>query len=386
MKRLVSALLLICFLLPTMFVGGVSAKSILEWSEVYDLVHHSTVYYDASDPHHTVYGDNQYAYECYVSKDVGFREMLVFFEKDGAIIRDQTVNEHLISMYYAQNFDSVVSFYEGLSVCDNIIAAANGIKLNQVVDDIASAAAESLGGLTAMYLTGGAMSLSKIAESVAVQTIENLTSHFVDISTIISEAQLNLLFANASRLKYLRGKLDGSWDLRSFAECERFSSYAEEMERICDATVEFLPFLIGDMSTNPVEILPFIDKENPRSPGNMSVAGMKCVKMGLGEPDDSGRRRPIVVEGSEHILDVDCVIMSLGTSPNPLIKSTTEGLETEYWGGIIVDENGLTSKEAIYAGGDAVTGSATVILAMGAGKTAANAIDDYIQSKKRAFD
>ena len=255
MKRLVSALLLICFLLPTMFVGGVSAKSILEWSEVYDLVHHSTVYYDASDPHHTVYGDNQYAYECYVSKDVGFREMLVFFEKDGAIIRDQTVNEHLISMYYAQNFDSVVSFYEGLSVCDNIIAAANGIKLNQVVDDIASAAAESLGGLTAMYLTGGAMSLSKIAESVAVQTIENLTSHFVDISTIISEAQLNLLFANASRLKYLRGKLDGSWDLRSFAECERFSSYAEEMERICDATVEFLPFLIGDMSTNPVEIL-----------------------------------------------------------------------------------------------------------------------------------
>ena len=138
--------------------------------------------------------------------------------------------------------------------------------------------------------------------------------------------------------------------------------------------------------TNPTEILPFVDKENPRSPGNLSVGGMKCVEMELGEPDESGRRRPVVKKDSEHILDVDCVIMSLGTSPNPLIKSTTEGLDTEYWGGIIVDENGLTSKEGIYAGGDAVTGAATVILAMGAGKTAASAIDDYIQSKKRAFD
>lgn len=137
--------------------------------------------------------------------------------------------------------------------------------------------------------------------------------------------------------------------------------------------------------TNPTEILPFLDENNPRSPGNMSVGGMKCVEMELGEPDESGRRRPVVKKGSEHVLDVDCVIMSLGTSPNPLIKSTTEGLNTEYWGGIIVDENGLTSKEGIYAGGDAVTGAATVILAMGAGKTAANAIDDYIQSKKRAF-
>ena len=138
--------------------------------------------------------------------------------------------------------------------------------------------------------------------------------------------------------------------------------------------------------TNPTEILPFLDENNPRSPGNMSVGGMKCVEMELGEPDESGRRRPVVKKGSEHVLDVDCVIMSLGTSPNPLIKSTTEGLNTEYWGGIIVDENGLTSKEGIYAGGDAVTGAATVILAMGAGKTAANAIDDYIQSKKRAFE
>ena len=138
--------------------------------------------------------------------------------------------------------------------------------------------------------------------------------------------------------------------------------------------------------TNPTEILPYIDNENPRSPANMSVGGMKCVEMELGEPDESGRRRPVVKKDSEHILDVECVIMSLGTSPNPLIKSTTSGLDTEYWGGIIVDENGLTSKEGIYAGGDAVTGAATVILAMGAGKTAASAIDDYIQSKKRAFD
>ncbi|MBQ8840696.1 MAG: NADPH-dependent glutamate synthase [Clostridia bacterium] len=138
--------------------------------------------------------------------------------------------------------------------------------------------------------------------------------------------------------------------------------------------------------TNPTEIVAYNNPDDKRDPRNMSVKGMKCVEMTLGEPDDSGRRRPVVKEGSEHVIDVDCVIMSLGTSPNPLIKSTTKGLDTEYWGGIIVDLNGLTSKEGIYAGGDAVTGSATVILAMGAGKTAASAIDDYIQSKKKAFE
>lgn len=161
---------------------------------------------------------------------------------------------------------------------------------------------------------------------------------------------------------------------------EELPARKEEVEHAIEEGIIFKTL------TNPTEILPYIDKENPRSPGNMSVGGMKCVEMELGEPDESGRRRPVVKKGSEHILDVDCVIMSLGTSPNPLIKSTTEGLNTEYWGGIIVDENGLTSKEGIYAGGDAVTGAATVILAMGAGKTAASAIDDYIQSKKRAFD
>ncbi|MBO7250042.1 MAG: NADPH-dependent glutamate synthase [Clostridia bacterium] len=112
-----------------------------------------------------------------------------------------------------------------------------------------------------------------------------------------------------------------------------------------------------------------------------NVKGMTCIEMELGEPDASGRRRPVERAGSEFTLDVDCVIMALGTSPNPLIKSTTEGLETERWGGIRADECGRTSKEGVFAGGDAVTGAATVILAMGAGKTAAAAIDEYIRSK-----
>ena len=112
------------------------------------------------------------------------------------------------------------------------------------------------------------------------------------------------------------------------------------------------------------------------------VSGIRCVEMELGEPDASGRRRPVVKKGSEFELDVDCVIMSIGTSPNPLIKSTTEGLETQKWGGIIADEvTGQTSREGVFAGGDAVTGAATVILAMGAGKAAANAMDEYIQKK-----
>ena len=105
---------------------------------------------------------------------------------------------------------------------------------------------------------------------------------------------------------------------------------------------------------------------------------MICVRMELGAPDERGRRRPVVIPDSEFTIDVDSVIMSIGTSPNPLIKSTTEGLEVNRWGGIVVNEDGLTSRNAVYAGGDAVTGAATVISAMGAGKTAAKAIDDYL--------
>ena len=132
--------------------------------------------------------------------------------------------------------------------------------------------------------------------------------------------------------------------------------------------------------TNPVEILA-TDVADPRDPDFGWVKGLRCVEMELGEPDASGRRRPIVKEGSEFELDMDCVIMALGTSPNPLIKSTTPGLETKKWGEILADDNGRTSMEGVFAGGDAVTGAATVILAMGAGKTAAAAMDAYIQGK-----
>ncbi|NLM74273.1 MAG: FAD-dependent oxidoreductase, partial [Clostridiaceae bacterium] len=112
------------------------------------------------------------------------------------------------------------------------------------------------------------------------------------------------------------------------------------------------------------------------------VKGIECITMELGEPDASGRRRPVPVAGSEHVVDVDTVIMAIGTSPNPLLRNTTPDLETNKWGCIVADENGKTSKEGVFAGGDAVTGAATVILAMGAGKTAAKAIDEYIKSKE----
>lgn len=112
------------------------------------------------------------------------------------------------------------------------------------------------------------------------------------------------------------------------------------------------------------------------------VTGIECVKMELGEADASGRRKPVTVKDSNYVLDVDCVIMAIGTSPNPILKKSTKGLETNPKGCIVADENGLTSIEGVYAGGDAVTGAATVILAMGAGKTAAAAMDEYIKSKK----
>ena len=112
------------------------------------------------------------------------------------------------------------------------------------------------------------------------------------------------------------------------------------------------------------------------------VKSITCIEMELGEPDASGRRRPIVKEGSEFVLDVDTMIMSIGTSPNPLIRNTTEGLTFTRKGGIEADEGGRTAREGVFAGGDAVTGAATVILAMGAGKAGAKSIDEYIKSKK----
>ncbi len=128
--------------------------------------------------------------------------------------------------------------------------------------------------------------------------------------------------------------------------------------------------VIMDLLVNPIEILG--DEK-----GN--VIGMKCIRMELGEPDASGRRRPIAIKGSEFIMDVDTVIMSLGTSPNPLIPLTTEGLEINKWKCIVAEEEtGLTSKKNVYAGGDAVSGAATVILAMEAGKKAAKAIDEML--------
>ena len=133
--------------------------------------------------------------------------------------------------------------------------------------------------------------------------------------------------------------------------------------------------------TNPTEILGYNNPEDKRDPMNGTVNGIRCVEMELGEPDASGRRSPVVKENSQFDMEMDCVIMSLGTSPNPLIKSTTAGLEINRKGGIIVNEDGLTSREAVYAGGDAVTGAATVILAMGAGKTAAKAIDEALSKK-----
>ena len=143
----------------------------------------------------------------------------------------------------------------------------------------------------------------------------------------------------------------------------------EEVEHAQEEGIEFLYL------TAPLEVLGDEQK---------NVVGMKCQKMELGEPDASGRRRPVAVAGSEFVLDVDCVIVAIGTSPNPLIRDTTQGLQTQKWGGIITDEHGKTTRDMVYAGGDAVTGAATVILAMGAGKDAAAAIDEAIKAKSKA--
>ena len=156
---------------------------------------------------------------------------------------------------------------------------------------------------------------------------------------------------------------------------EELPARKEEVEHAVEEGIDFR------LLNNPVEILGYENPEDPRDPKNGFVCGMRCIRMELGEPDASGRRRPVEVPGSEFVLDVDTVVMSIGTSPNPLIKNTTEGLEVNRKGGIIVDEAGLTSRRGVYAGGDAVTGAATVISAMGAGKLAARSIDGYLNGK-----
>ena len=156
---------------------------------------------------------------------------------------------------------------------------------------------------------------------------------------------------------------------------EELPARREEVEHAVEEGIDF------QLLRNPVEILGFQNPDNPRDERNGFVTGIKVIQMELGEPDEKGRRRPVPVKGSEYVLDVDTVVIAIGTSPNPLIKSTTEGLEVNSHGGIIVNEDGLTSREGIYAGGDAVTGAATVISAMGAGKVAAKAIDEYLMKK-----
>lgn len=156
---------------------------------------------------------------------------------------------------------------------------------------------------------------------------------------------------------------------------EELPARAEEVEHAREEGIEFM------LLTNPVEILGYYNAEDPRDPRNGFVKGIRCIRMELGEPDESGRRSPIEIPDSEFIMDADTVIMAIGTSPNPLLKDTCKGLEVSKRGGIIIDENGKTSLKGVYAGGDAVTGSATVISAMGAGKLAARAIAEYLQGE-----
>lgn len=154
---------------------------------------------------------------------------------------------------------------------------------------------------------------------------------------------------------------------------EELPARREEVEHAQEEGVTFLTL------TSPVEILGYQNAEDRRDPRNGFVTGMRCERMELGEPDERGRRRPIPVPDSEFCMEVDTVIMAVGTTPNPLIKTTTDGLQTNRRGGIIVEEEtGATSREGVYAGGDAVTGAATVISAMGAGKVAARAIHAHL--------
>ncbi len=158
---------------------------------------------------------------------------------------------------------------------------------------------------------------------------------------------------------------------------EELPARKEEIEHAMEEGIEFC------LLSNPIEIIGYQNPQNPKDPKNGTVSGIRCIRMALGQPESDGRRRSVEIPGSEFVLDVDCVIVSIGTSPNPLIKATTDGLAVNGRGGIVVEEyTGLTSRPFVYAGGDVVTGAATVILAMGAGKKAAKAIDSALSQKQ----
>ncbi len=158
---------------------------------------------------------------------------------------------------------------------------------------------------------------------------------------------------------------------------EELPARREEVEHAVEEGVEFC------LLSAPKEILSYHNEENPRDPREGFVTGMRCIRMELGAPDERGRRRPVPIPESEFVIDADTVVIAVGTSPNPLIRTTTEGLAVNARGGIVVEQTtGLTSRTGVYAGGDAVTGAATVISAMGAGRVAAQAIDEYLKNKK----
>lgn len=158
---------------------------------------------------------------------------------------------------------------------------------------------------------------------------------------------------------------------------EELPARREEVEHAEEEGVEFC------LLCNPVEVLGYRNETDPRDPKNGFVTGIRCIRMELGEPDERGRRRPVEIPGSEFEMPADTVIIAIGTNPNPLIRSTTEGLAVNRRGGLIIEEEtGATSRPGVFAGGDAVTGAATVISAMGAGKLAAKAMDEYLRAEK----
>ena len=214
------------------------------------------------------------------------------------------------------------------------------------------------------------MVISRALNKVAVTARVDLANKAQATYTVKSggfKKDMTIRKASAGRLEAVIHSQEHVYIIYRRSEAE-LPARREEVHHAKEEGIEFM------LLNNPVKI-------NGDEKGN--VKSIECIKMELGEPDASGRRRPIPVEGSNFELPVDTVIMSLGTSPNPLIRTTTEGLEANKHGCLIADDNMATTREGVYAGGDAVTGAATVILAMGAGKTAAASIDEYIQNKNK---
>ncbi len=241
-KRILAILLIILICLPSLTLFVSASEEIQE-----NYTYQGTLYYDAADPYHSVYGNTSYAYQCYIATDYQRPYEPILFLYNGRIVRDETTNERLLKMYFAQTNERNEDFQQTLEQANAYIALAGWIKANGLLTDIAGAASQSLGAIGAVYLGGGTVTLDYLAGLIATKTVSELTSHFIDIATILSELQLNYLYYTALEMEYSLGQLNSITDLTAYTNCEKYFEHVMKLDRLKARAKELVIAITEDL-------------------------------------------------------------------------------------------------------------------------------------------